>query len=73
MKPSDLQVARFSGLNTVEDPLNMGLSWLTQADNVNITSAIKELIAIQEEAIASAMKPAEGKDLQKLAEFFGKR
>ena len=41
MKPSDLQVARFSGLNTVEDPLNMGLSWLTQADNVNITSADK--------------------------------
>lgn len=41
MKPSDLQVARFSGLNTVEDPLNMGLSWLTQADNINITSADK--------------------------------
>ncbi len=34
---------------------------------------IKELVAIQEEAITSAMKPAEGKDLQKLAEFFGKR
>jgi ribonuclease PH len=34
---------------------------------------IKELVAIQDEAINSAMKPAEGKDLQKLAEFFGKR
>jgi ribonuclease PH len=34
---------------------------------------IKELVAIQDEAITSAMKPAEGKDLQKLAEFFGKR
>ena len=34
---------------------------------------IKELVAIQGEAIASAMKPAENKDLQKLAEFFGKR
>ena len=34
---------------------------------------IKELIAIQDAAITSAMKPAEGKDLQKLAEFFGKR
>lgn len=34
---------------------------------------IKELVAIQDEAINSAMKPAEGKDLQQLAEFFGKR
>jgi hypothetical protein len=41
MKPSDTQVARFSGLNNVDDPLSLGLSWLTQADNVNITSADK--------------------------------
>ncbi|MCB1279482.1 ribonuclease PH [Prosthecobacter sp.] len=34
---------------------------------------IKELCALQEEAINSAMKPAQGNDLQKLAEFFGKR
>ncbi|WP_395747165.1 ribonuclease PH [Prosthecobacter sp.] len=34
---------------------------------------IKELIAIQDAAITSAMKPAEGRDLQNLAAFFGKR
>lgn len=34
---------------------------------------IKELIAIQDEAIQSAMKPADGSQLQNLAEFFGKR
>ena len=34
---------------------------------------ISELCAIQQEAIESAMKPAESKDLQKLAAFFGKK
>jgi ribonuclease PH len=34
---------------------------------------IKELIAIQDEAITSAMRPAESKDLKKLAEFFAKK
>jgi ribonuclease PH len=34
---------------------------------------IKELVAIQDEAINSAMKPAEGNDLKKLADFFAKR
>jgi ribonuclease PH len=34
---------------------------------------IKELIAIQDAAITSAMKPAATKDLQNLASFFGKR
>lgn len=34
---------------------------------------IKELIAIQDEAIQSAMKPADGSQLQNLAEFFGKK
>jgi ribonuclease PH len=34
---------------------------------------IKELCALQEEAINSAMKPAAGNDLQKLAEFFAKK
>lgn len=41
MKPSDTQVARFSGLNNVDDPLSLNLGWLTQADNINITSADK--------------------------------
>ena len=41
MKASDLQVTRFKGLNSVDDPLSLGLSWLTQADNINITSADK--------------------------------
>ena len=31
------QIKRFKGLNTVSDPLRLGLSWLTKADNVNIT------------------------------------
>jgi ribonuclease PH len=34
---------------------------------------ITELCAIQQEAIESAMKPAQPKDLQKLAAFFGKK
>lgn len=37
MKPADLQVTRFRGLNTTGDPLTMGLSWLTEADNINVT------------------------------------
>lgn len=32
---------RFKGLNTLNDPMEMGLSWLTQADNIDITSADK--------------------------------
>ena len=31
------QIKQFRGLNTVSDALRMGISWLTQADNVNIT------------------------------------
>lgn len=34
---------------------------------------IKELCAIQDEAIQSAMKPADGAQLKNLADFFGKR
>lgn len=41
MKAADLQTTRFKGLNTLDDPMEMGLSWLTQADNVDITSADK--------------------------------
>lgn len=41
MKAADLQVTRFRGLNNVDDPVSLGLSWLTQADNINITSADK--------------------------------
>ena len=41
MKAADLQVTRFRGLNTVEDPLTMGLAWQTQADNIFITSTGK--------------------------------
>jgi hypothetical protein len=33
----DRSVTSFKGLNTVVDPLKLDLSWLTQADNVNIT------------------------------------
>ena len=37
-------IARFNGLNNVTDPLRLGLGWLTQADNVDITDtgAIKK-------------------------------
>ena len=38
MKASDLQVTRFKGLNTVDDPLTLGLGWFTQADNILITA-----------------------------------
>ncbi len=38
MKASDLQVTRFRGLNTVGDPMTLGLSWQTQADNVHFNS-----------------------------------
>lgn len=31
------QIKRFRGLNNVSDPLRLGLGWLAQADNVNIT------------------------------------
>ena len=31
------QNKRFKGLNNVSDPLRLGMSWLVQADNVNIT------------------------------------
>ena len=31
-------IARFNGLNNVADPLRLGLEWLTQADNIDITS-----------------------------------
>lgn len=41
MKAADLQVTRFKGLNSVQDPLSLGLDWQTQADNLNITSAGK--------------------------------
>lgn len=35
MKPSN--VTAFFGLNTKQDPLNLGLAWLTRADNIDIT------------------------------------
>lgn len=37
-------VSVFKGLNTVTDPLRLGLAWLTQADNIDITEtgAIKK-------------------------------
>lgn len=37
-------ITKFKGLNNVADPLRLGLSWLAQADNVDITStgAIKK-------------------------------
>ncbi len=41
MKAADLQVTRFKGLNTVEDPLTLGLDWLTEANNILITGAGK--------------------------------
>jgi hypothetical protein len=34
-------VTRFRGLNNVMDPLSMGLEWLVQADNIDITDAGK--------------------------------
>jgi hypothetical protein len=37
----DLKVTRFKGLNNMADPLDMGLSWLVTADNINITDAGK--------------------------------
>lgn len=37
----DLKIAKFKGLNTIADPLGLGLSWLTTANNVNITDAGK--------------------------------
>ena len=38
------KISTFKGLNNVTDPLRLGLSWLAQADNVNITDtgAIKK-------------------------------
>lgn len=41
MAMKDLKVTRFKGLNNMADPLDMGLSWLTTANNVNITDAGK--------------------------------
>ncbi len=41
MKVADLEVTRFKGLNTVRDPLSLGLGWMTQADNVNVNAAGK--------------------------------
>jgi len=32
-----MNITAFKGLNNVSDPLRVGLGWLTQADNVNIT------------------------------------
>lgn len=41
-KPLPDQITRaFRGLNTVTDPRSLGLSWLTQADNVDVTDAGK--------------------------------
>ena len=37
----DLKITRFKGLNTVSDPLDMGLAWLTTANNVDITDSGK--------------------------------
>ena len=38
MLPAELPtISRFRGLNTVSDPLRVGLGWLTRADNTNIT------------------------------------
>lgn len=34
-----MEVKAFNGLNNVDDPLNLGLSWLVRADNINITAA----------------------------------
>lgn len=36
-----MQVKTFNGLNNVSDPLGLGLSWLSKADNINITAAGK--------------------------------
>lgn len=36
---ADPKIDRFLGLNNVADPLNLGLSWLTQANNIDITDA----------------------------------
>lgn len=33
------QVKHFRGINNVSDPLRIGMGWLVQADNVNITAA----------------------------------
>jgi hypothetical protein len=33
------QIKKFKGLNNVEDPLRLGLSWLRKADNVLVTSS----------------------------------
>lgn len=35
--PLRIQVKRFLGFNNVEDPLNLGLKWFVQADNIVIT------------------------------------
>lgn len=35
----DPSVARFLGLNNVDDPLNLGLEWLTTANNIVVTDA----------------------------------
>lgn len=37
----DTSVAAFKGLNNQTDPLQLGLGWLTTADNINITDAGK--------------------------------
>lgn len=34
---SNPEVSRFRGLNNVSDPLRLGLEWLVQADNINVT------------------------------------
>lgn len=39
--PQRPAVKRFLGLNNVEDPLNLGLKWFVQADNINITGRDK--------------------------------
>lgn len=36
-----MQQTGFRGLNNTTDALNLGLEWLTQADNVNVTDAAK--------------------------------
>ena len=38
MASNPSRVSAFRGLNNVTDPVRLGLPWLTQADNINITS-----------------------------------
>lgn len=49
-------ISRFNGLNNVSDPLRLGVKWLVQADNVNVTNT-------------GALTKREGYAVAKLGEF----